>query len=170
MNDNEQDEENKDQVKDQKVDNHQLDCTKAMQRTDQKLKKMHEVYSKSLAAQCVATYVLGIRDRHSGNFMLNRVSGQFFHIDFGHFLDNCKYKVGFKRDREPFIFYTEQRYLLCNYERMYKDFKHEEAGTLHKHVTKQALNEALGIEDKKVEEQKLSQSQQQKTRPKKGVA
>lgn len=68
-----------------------------------------------MAGQCVATYVLGIRDRHPGNYMLQNSTGTFLHIDFGHFLGNGKIKMKFNRDREPFILSDELHYMLRNF-------------------------------------------------------
>jgi hypothetical protein len=64
--------------------------------------KQHENFVKSLAGFCVATCVLGIGDRHPGNVMV-KDNGIFFHIDYGHFLGNFKYKFGIKRERAPFL-------------------------------------------------------------------
>lgn len=70
--------------------------------TEVGLNKAIDEFTLSCAGYCVATYVLGIADRHSDNIMIKR-SGQLFHIDFGHILGHFKEKFGFKRERAPFV-------------------------------------------------------------------
>jgi len=108
---------------------------------------MHQRYINSMAGQCVATYVLGIRDRHSGNFMFHKELGTFFHIDFGHFLNHSKSKLGFKRDREPFIYSKELNYLLTNFQRIYKDFKKDEKPNMQNLIKPKFLHQANGLQD-----------------------
>ncbi|XP_044207777.1 phosphatidylinositol 4,5-bisphosphate 3-kinase catalytic subunit delta isoform isoform X1 [Thunnus albacares] len=69
---------------------------------EDKLDQAIEEFTLSCAGYCVATYILGIGDRHNDNIMI-RETGQLFHIDFGHFLGNFKRKLGINRERVPFI-------------------------------------------------------------------
>ena len=93
---------------------------------ESRLKQYHSTFIKSFAGQCVATYVLGVRDRHPGNYMLHNPTGKFFHIDFGHFLDHCKKKKGFSRDREPFIYSKELQFFMSNFEQIRVVERHPE--------------------------------------------
>jgi phosphatidylinositol kinase/protein kinase (PI-3 family) len=77
------------------------------------LKKAIENFTLSCAGYCVATYVLGVGDRHSDNIMICR-NGQLAHIDFGHFLGNFKSKFGVKRERVPFVLTDDFIYIITN--------------------------------------------------------
>mmetsp|Transcript_4489 Transcript_4489/g.14909 ORF Transcript_4489/g.14909 Transcript_4489/m.14909 type:complete len:792 (+) Transcript_4489:481-2856(+) len=70
-------------------------------------------FAASCAACCVATYVLGIADRHNGNIMLHR-SGSLFHIDFGHVLGNFKKikAINVKRERTNLVLTPEMMFVI----------------------------------------------------------
>jgi phosphatidylinositol-4,5-bisphosphate 3-kinase len=70
--------------------------------TEDLLEKAITEFTLSCAAYSVATYVLGVADRHSDNIMVKK-TGQLFHIDFGHILGHFKEKFGFRRERVPFV-------------------------------------------------------------------
>ncbi|RWS15774.1 Phosphatidylinositol-4:5-bisphosphate 3-kinase catalytic subunit alpha-like isoform [Dinothrombium tinctorium] len=70
-----------------------------------------DIFTKSCAGYCVATFILGIGDRNPDNIMINE-EGQIFHIDFGHFLGHFKKKFGINRERVPFVLTDDFLYVI----------------------------------------------------------
>ena len=80
-------------------------------------------FTASCAAYCVATYVLGIGDRHNDNIMVTQ-KGHLFHIDFSKFMGNVQKFGTIRRDRVPFVLTPDMAFVINFGETMAYNFQH----------------------------------------------
>ncbi|TNN14949.1 Phosphatidylinositol 4-phosphate 3-kinase C2 domain-containing subunit alpha [Schistosoma japonicum] len=82
--------------------------------TELDYKRALDNFLRSLAGCCVATYILGVGDRHNDNIMI-RYSGHVFHVDFSKVFGNSQTFAGIKRDRVPFVLTQDMLHVLNTY-------------------------------------------------------
>eukprot|EP00010_Vexillifera_abyssalis_P002450 CAMPEP_0201562830 /NCGR_PEP_ID=MMETSP0173_2-20130828/79542_1 /ASSEMBLY_ACC=CAM_ASM_000268 /TAXON_ID=218659 /ORGANISM="Vexillifera sp., Strain DIVA3 564/2" /LENGTH=240 /DNA_ID=CAMNT_0047977435 /DNA_START=696 /DNA_END=1415 /DNA_ORIENTATION=- len=87
------------------------DWLRTMNPTEEAFEQARANFTRSCAGYCVATYVLGIGDRHNDNIMVSEI-GNLFHIDFAHVMgDYLKFGV-FDRETAPFVLTPEFLYMI----------------------------------------------------------
>ncbi|XP_078517955.1 phosphatidylinositol 4,5-bisphosphate 3-kinase catalytic subunit gamma isoform-like [Lissotriton helveticus] len=78
---------------------------------EEKYYEAMERFVTSCAGYSIATYILGIGDRHNDNIMITD-QGNLFHIDFGHILGNTKRFMGVNREWVPFVLTPDFLYMM----------------------------------------------------------
>ncbi|XP_066919468.1 phosphatidylinositol 4-phosphate 3-kinase C2 domain-containing subunit alpha-like [Clytia hemisphaerica] len=81
--------------------------------TEQDYHRAIDNFTYSAAGYCVATYLLGIGDRHNDNIMLTK-NGHLFHIDFSKFMGDVQKFGAISRDRVPFVLTPDMAYVINN--------------------------------------------------------
>eukprot|EP01084_Bolivina_argentea_P273771 466422_1 len=91
------------------TNNYNVDCTN----------KARDIYTRSTAAYCILSYVLGLGDQNPSNIMI-RTTGELFHVYVKHFLGNFKPQkfiadyVKSQRVVAPFVFLPANKYCITN--------------------------------------------------------